>query len=288
MKNNAIELSGLTKQYAGFTLGPVDLTLPGGAILGLIGENGAGKTTLMKTMLGVTRAEGGTVRLLGREAEAAKAEIGVVLEDCFFYEGLRPQDVGKVLSGVYQTWDQALFEQYLRKFGLAEKKSIKALSRGMRMKLSLAAALSHHPKLLVLDEATAGLDPVVRDEILDEFLGFVCDEEHSILISSHITSDLEKAADYIAYLHRGQLLLCEEKDRLLEAYGRLVCSETELSSVDPALLAGVRRGRFSCEALVKDRARFAAEHPGAAVERVGLDDIMVFMNRAEKEQEAGA
>ncbi len=288
MNYNAIELSGLTKQYTGFTLGPVDLVLPGGAILGLIGENGAGKTTLMKTMLGVTGADGGTVRLLGREAEAAKAEIGVVLEDCFFYEGLRPQDVGKVLGGVYQTWDQALFEQYLRKFGLTGKKNIKALSRGMRMKLSLAAALSHHPKLLVLDEATAGLDPVVRDEILDEFLSFVCDEEHSILISSHITSDLEKAADYIAYLHRGQLLLCEEKDRLLEAYGRLVCSEAELSGVDPELLAGVRRGRFSCEALVKDRGRFAAEHPELTVERLGLDDIMVFMNRAEKEREVGA
>lgn len=281
MEHNAIELSELTKRYAGFTLGPIDLTLPGGAILGLIGENGAGKTTLMKTMLGVTRPDGGTVRLLGQEAEQAKADIGVVLEDCFFYEGLRPRDVGRVLGGVYPTWDGALFEAYLKKFGLADQKSIKALSRGMRMKLSLAAALAHRPKLLLLDEATAGLDPVVRDEILDEFLDFACDEQHSILISSHITSDLEKAADYIAYLHQGKLLLCEEKDCLLEKYGRLACSEAELSAVDASLLVGVRRGRFSCEALVKNRALFAAAYPHLAVEGVGLDDIMVFINRAE-------
>ncbi|MCB7512743.1 MAG: ABC transporter ATP-binding protein [Clostridiales bacterium] len=286
MEHNAIELSELTKRYAGFTLGPIDLTLPGGAILGLIGENGAGKTTLMKTMLGVTRPDGGTVRLLGQEAEQAKADIGVVLEDCFFYEGLRPRDVGRVLGGVYPTWDGALFEAYLKKFGLADQKSIKALSRGMRMKLSLAAALAHRPKLLLLDEATAGLDPVVRDEILDEFLDFACDEQHSILISSHITSDLEKAADYIAYLHQGKLLLCEEKDCLLEKYGRLACSEAELSAVDASLLVGVRRGRFSCEALVKNRALFAAAYPHLAVEGVGLDDIMVFINRAEKEREA--
>lgn len=286
MEHNAIELSELTKRYAGFTLGPIDLTLPGGAILGLIGENGAGKTTLMKTMLGVTRPDGGTVRLLGQEAEQAKADIGVVLEDCFFYEGLRPRDVGRVLGGVYPTWDGALFEAYLKKFGLADQKSIKALSRGMRMKLSLAAALAHRPKLLLLDEATAGLDPVVRDEILDEFLDFACDEQHSILISSHITSDLEKAADYIAYLHQGKLLLCEEKDCLLEKYGRLACSEAELSAVDASLLVGVRRGRFSCEALVKNRALFAAAYPHLAVEGVGLGDIMVFINRAEKEREA--
>lgn len=286
MEHNAIELSELTKRYAGFTLGPIDLTLPGGAILGLIGENGAGKTTLMKTMLGVTRPDGGTVRLLGQEAEQAKADIGVVLEDCFFYEGLRPRDVGRVLGGVYPTWDGALFEAYLKKFGLADQKSIKALSRGMRMKLSLAAALAHRPKLLLLDEATAGLDPVVRDEILDEFLDFACDEQHSILISSHITLDLEKAADYIAYLHQGKLLLCEEKDCLLEKYGRLACSEAELSAVDASLLVGVRRGRFSCEALVKNRALFAAAYPHLAVEGVGLDDIMVFINRAEKEREA--
>ena len=278
---NSIEISGLVKHYDGFTLGPVDLRLPGGAILGLIGENGAGKTTLIKSMLGVTRTDSGRVRLLGRDGAAARDDVGVVLDDCCFYEGLRLKDVGRILGGVYTRWDGALFQDYLDRFGLAGKKDIKSLSRGMRMKLSLAAALAHRPRLLVLDEATAGLDPVVRDEILDEFLAFVCDEEHAVLISSHITSDLEKTADYIAYLHRGQLLFCEEKDRLLERCGRLVCGAADLEGVDRALLAGVRRGRFSCEALVRDRAEFRRRYPDLQVERIGLDDIMVFMNRGE-------
>ncbi len=280
--NNSIELKGLTKRYRDFTLGPVDLTLPGGAVLGLIGENGAGKTTLMKSMLGITRPDGGTVRLLGRDAAAAKGDIGVVLDDCFFYEGLRVKDVDAVLSGVYATWDGALFEAYLHKFSLDGAKQVKALSRGMRMKLSLAAALAHRPKLLVLDEATAGLDPVVRDEILDEFLNFVSDEEHAVLLSSHITSDLEKIADYIAYLHKGQLVLHDEKDRLLEEYGRLVCGGGELAEIEPSYLVGTRKGRFSAEALVRDREAFCRAYPKLTVERVTLDDIMVFVNREEQ------
>ena len=279
---NCIEISGLVKHYDGFTLGPVDLRLPGGAILGLIGENGAGKTTLIKSMLGVTRTDSGRVRLLGRDGAAARDDVGVVLDDCCFYEGLRLKDVGRILGGVYTRWDGALFQDYLDRFGLAGKKDIKSLSRGMRMKLSLAAALAHRPRLLVLDEATAGLDPVVRDEILDEFLAFVCDEEHAVLISSHITSDLEKVADYIAYLHQGKLLLFEEKDSLLERYGRLVCGAADLERVDGALLAGVRRGQFSCEALVRDRESFSRRYPRLQVERVSLDDIMVFMNRRDK------
>ena len=279
---NSIEIKGLCKEYPGFTLGPVDLTLPGGAILGLIGENGAGKTTLIKTMLGVARADAGSIRLLGEEAALAKDEVGVVLDDCFFYEGLRLKDVSTVLRGVYSKWDEDLFAAYLDRFGLGGKKTIKALSRGMRMKLSLAAALAHRPRLLVLDEATAGLDPVVRDEILDEFLAFVCDEEHAVLISSHITSDLEKVADYIAYLHQGKLLLFEEKDSLLERYGRLVCGAADLERVDGALLAGVRRGQFSCEALVRDRESFSRSYPRLQVERVSLDDFMVIMNRRDK------
>ena len=233
-------------------------------------------------MLGVARADAGSIRLLGEEAALAKDEVGVVLDDCFFYEGLRLKDVSTVLRGVYSKWDEDLFAAYLDRFGLSGKKTIKALSRGMRMKLSLAAALAHRPKLLVLDEATAGLDPVVRDEILDTFLAFVCDEDHAVLMSSHITSDLEKAADYIAYLHRGQLLLFEEKDSLLERYGRLVCGAADLERVDGALLAGVRRGQFSCEALVRDRESFSRSYPRLQVERVSLDDIMVFMNRRDK------
>ncbi len=228
---NSIQITGLVKEYRDFTLGPIDLTLPGGAILGLIGENGAGKTTLMRAMLGVTAPTAGKVSLLGVPGERAKADVGVVMDDCFFYEQLRPKDVGTVLKRVYTAWDDGLFRDYLDKFRLPEKKLIKEFSRGMRMKLSLASALAHRPRLLLLDEATAGLDPVARDEILDEFLGFVSDEDHSILISSHITSDLEKVADYIAYLHHGQLILFGEKDRLLETFGRLTCTREDLAAL---------------------------------------------------------
>lgn len=278
---NCIELQGLVKEYPGFTLGPIDLALPGGSILGLIGENGAGKTTLIKSMLGITLPTGGAVRLLGTEPEGAKGDIGVVLDDCFFYVGLRVRDVGGVLGRVYKSWDRALFAQYLDKFSLPGGKAIRTLSRGMRMKLSLAAALAHRPRLLLLDEATAGLDPVVRDEILDEFLAFVGDEDHGVLISSHITSDLEKVADYIAYLHRGRLAMFDEKDRLLEDHGRLVCTRSDLEKVDPAHVVGVRRGQFSTEALIRDRGAFCRKHPRLTVEPVGLEDIMVFMERGE-------
>lgn len=279
---NSIEIRGLVKGYQDFTLGPIDLTLPGGAILGLIGENGAGKTTLMRCMLGVTVPNAGQVSLLGRPWEEAKADVGVVMDDCFFYEQLRPKDVDAVLRRVYPAWDGGLFREYLDKFALPEKKLIKEFSRGMRMKLSLASALAHRPRLLLLDEATAGLDPVVRDEILDEFLGFVSDEDHGILISSHITSDLEKAADYIAYLHHGKLTLYGEKDRLLESYGRLACTREDLAAIGKGDLVAVRRSQYATEGLVKDRAAFARKYPGLTVEPISLDEIMVFMEKGER------
>lgn len=279
---NCVEISGLVKRYKEFTLGPVSFQLPGGTILGLIGENGAGKTTLLKSMLGISNPTKGKVQLLGTTPDATKQDIGVVLDDCFFYTELRPKDAGAVLSHVYRDWDNALYEAYLKKFDLPEKRIIKEFSRGMRMKLSLACALAHKPKLLVLDEATAGLDPVVRDEILDDLLGFVSDEDHAILISSHITSDLEKVADYIVYLHQGMILLQGEKDRLLESYGRLACTRDDLSKIDPADLVRVRRSQYTTEALVQNRSQFMRRHPGLVVEPVSLDQIMVFMERGER------
>ena len=279
---NCIELKGLVKKYKTFTLGPIDLTVPGGSILGLIGENGAGKTTLIKSMLGIVNPDGGEVRLLGADPDRAKEEIGVVMDDCFFSEYLRVKDVNTVLSRVYKGWDKGLFREYLDKFGLAGTKNIKELSRGMRMKLSLAAALAHRPKLLLLDEATAGLDPVVRDEILDEFLDFVSDEDHGILISSHITSDLEKAADYIAYLHEGKLLMCDEKDRLLESYGRLVCTKADLEQVDRGYLVSTRKSQYSTEALIRHKSDFRRLYPRLTVEPITLDELMVFVVRGER------
>ncbi len=284
--NNAIEIRGLCKSYGDFSLQNIDLTLPGGSILGLIGENGAGKTTTMKCILNLIRRDAGEITVLGRDSIAQEREIkqdvGLVMDECFFHDVLRPLDVGRVLAPAYRDWDAGLFRDYLDKFGLPEKKYIKEFSRGMKMKLSLAAALAHHPRLLILDEATAGLDPVVRDEILEEFLGFICDEDHSILISSHITSDLEKAADYIAYLHGGRVVLSAAKDDILDNYGRVGCTREQLAAIDPAELVRVRRETFGCEALVADRAAFRRRYPDLTVDKIALEDIMLFIGKGEE------
>ena len=282
---NSIEIRGLCKSYGDFALRDVNLTLPGGTIMGLIGENGAGKTTTIKCILNLIRRDEGTITLLGhdnqREERAAKLEVGVVLDECFFHDSLRPRDLKRILGPVYPAWDNGLYEDYLKKFRLPEDKYIKEFSRGMKMKLSLAAALAHHPKLLILDEATAGLDPVVRDEILDEFLGFICDEDHAILISSHITSDLEKAADYITYLHQGRVALSQPKDELLDRYGRVGCSAADLAAIQPGDLLRVRRGTFGCEGLTADREAFRRKYPGLTVDPATLEDIMLFIGKGE-------
>ena len=282
---NCIEIKGLCKSYGDFALKNINLTLPGGSILGLIGENGAGKTTTIKCILNLIRRDVGEITLLGydniREERLAKQDIGLVLDECFFSDALRPLDVGKILAPAYREWDQKLFRDYLGKFGLPEKKLIKEFSRGMKMKLSLSAALAHHPKLLILDEATAGLDPVVRDEILDEFLAFIQDEDHAILMSSHITSDLEKVADYIAYIHQGQVVLSDAKDNILDSYGRVGCTAAQLEAIAPDDVLRVRKGSFGCEALVKDRAAFARKYPMLLVERTTLEDIMLFVGKGE-------
>ena len=283
---NIIEVQGLCKYYGDFHLDHVDLTLPGGTILGLIGENGAGKTTTIKAILGLIHRDGGSVKVFGREVTAGdpayREDIGVVLDESTFHDPLRAPQVGKILAGTYRNWDNTLFDAYLERFQLPRDKKIKEFSKGMKMKLSIAAALAHHPRLLILDEATAGLDPVVRNELLDDFLTFIQDEDHAILLSSHITSDLEKAADYVTYLHRGRVALQGAKDELLDNYGRLVCTRSDLAAVDSALLEGTRVGQFGCEALVKDRQAFHRRYPGLTVDPVTLEDIMVFTVRGDE------
>ena len=283
---NSIEIHGLCKQYDRFALKQIDLVLPGGSIMGLIGENGAGKTTTIKCILNLIRRDSGEIILLGRdnlrEERAVKQEIGVVLDECYFHDALRASDVHQILAPLYRDWDAGLYRHYLDKFQLPQHQLIKEYSRGMKMKLSLAAALAHHPKLLILDEATAGLDPTARDEILDEFLGFVCDDEHSILISSHITSDLEKIADYITYLHQGQVVLSDAKDTILDHYGRVGCTAAQLESIRPEHLLRIRRGQFGCEALVADRAAFRRRYPDLPVDRLALEDIMLFIGKGEE------
>ena len=221
MAREAVILHGVQKQYRDFKLGPLDLAVPAGTIVGLVGENGAGKTTTLRLLCGVSRPDAGQVTLLGGQPTdaARRRRIGVVFEDAYFFASLTARQIGKSMAGIFgDQWDAARFDGMLDRFGLDPKKKVQAYSRGMRMKLSLATALAHDPELLVLDEATAGLDPVVRGEMLDLFLEYIQDERHSILMSSHITSDLEQVADSIAYLHHGQLLFHEDKDTLLAEY----------------------------------------------------------------------
>lgn len=283
---NCIEVSGLSKQYGDFFLRDISFNVPGGSIVGLIGENGAGKSTTLKCILDLIRPDAGEIKIFGQDSrengQQVRQEIGVVMDECFFHDTLYARDVDLILSSVYKNWDSELYFDYLNKYNLPEKKLIKEFSRGMKAKLSLAAALAHRPKLLILDEATSGLDPIVRDEILDEFLEFIQDESRGILVSSHIITDLEKVADYIIYIHQGALLLNENKDDILSRYGRLACSIKEFDRVDSADVLRMRQSSFGCEALITDRKRFGRKYPDLMVEPVKLEEIMLFFGRGDK------
>ena len=279
---NAIDIRGLTKQYKDFTLGPMDLTLPMGCVLGLVGENGAGKSTTIRLIMNAASREGGEITVMGMdnlspEFREMKENIGVVLDETCVPEFITAKQLGKILSGAYRNWDEAAYHSWLNKFQLPLNKKYKEYSRGMTMKLGIAAALSHRAKLLLLDEATSGLDPMVREELLEVFADFAAQDGHAVLISSHIVSDLEKICDYIAFIHKGKLLLCEEKDMLLDRYGLLKCSPQELAAIDPAIIHGKRIGEYGAEALVdRDRAP-----KNLLVERPTLEDIILYLAKEE-------
>ena len=275
---DALTISGLTKTCKDFVLNDVSFSVPSGSIVGLIGENGAGKSTTISAALGLVQKEAGSVSVLGKEEldNEVKEQIGVVFDGNNFSEILSPKKIGRVMRDIYQSWDGRTFMALLKKFSLPAGKPIKQFSKGMKMKLAIAVALSHNSKLLILDEATSGLDPVVRDDILDMLLDFVQDESHSILVSSHITSDLEQVADSIAYLHHGQLLFHEDKDTLLQEYGLLRCARHDLETLPPDCVVFMREGAFGCEALVKQRATVRRLLPGAVCDPAGIDDIMRY------------
>lgn len=249
--------------------------------MGLIGENGAGKSTTIKLLLGLAGREEGEISLLGNSggelSGTLKENIGVVMDDCCFPEILTAKQVGNVLRSIYKTWDTKKYTAFLKEFSLPLGKSVKDFSRGMKMKLSIACALSHDTRLLILDEATSGLDPVVRDKILDTFLDFIQDEQHSILMSSHIVSDLEKVCDYITFLHQGKVVFSEEKDRLLEMYGVLKCTQEQLGKLPDSAVVSKRGGMFGVEALVR-RDKMPG---GLVVDRAGIEDIMLYFTAAQ-------
>lgn len=281
---NAISVKDLTITYHGgkkpdFSFGPVTLELPKGAILGLLGENGAGKTTLMKLILGLRRPQSGEISLLdGVPGQPAIMEnVGVVLDEPGVPACLTPVQLGKVLGRIYHSWDSQRYAQYLRQLQLPENKPFSEFSKGMKTKLSIAAALGHCPKLLILDEPTSGLDPLVREEMLELLSDFTRDPEHSILISSHIVGDLEKLCDYVAFLHHGTLLLCEEKDRVLEQYGILHGSASEIDALDPQAVLHQERSAYGVEALV----RRALVPQSLALRSATLEEIFVGMIKEE-------
>ena len=272
---NAIELKDLEKHYRDFDL-RISLSLPQGCILGLVGENGAGKSTTIRMLLGMTKPDGGSLQVLG-QPRADKEQIGVVLDEPAFPECLTARQVSRIMAGIFRNWDKAAFEGYLKKLSLPENKTFKEFSRGMKMKLSIAVALSHHPKLLVLDEPTSGLDPVVRDEVVELFADFARQEDHSVLISSHIVSDLEKLCDYVAFLHKGRLLLCEERDALREEYGLAQLSKTDFDALDPAVVVGARRSPYGVSAILRREDAPA----GIPMEPVSIEDLFILMVKGE-------
>lgn len=271
---NALEIEGITKHRDGFSLSGINLTLPSGCIMGLIGENGAGKTTTIKLVLDMIKRDGGTVRMLGKKSsEISREDIGVVLDEVGLPSCLTAKQVDKIMQRAYKNWSSEEFFSYLGRLNVPEDKAFSTLSRGMKMKLGIACALSHKAKLLILDEATSGLDPVVRDEVIDILLDFTREEEHSVLISSHIVSDLEKICDYIAFLHKGKLMLCEEKDSLYEQYGIIRCDESALLNIEPSAVIGKRVSSFGAEAIV----RRDAVPAGMSIAPVGIEELFVFM-----------
>ncbi len=271
---NAIEITKLNKTYGDFHLKDLTLTLPSGCIMGLIGENGAGKSTTIKLILDIVHRDSGSIHVLDHDnTECRKEDIGIVMDEVGFPECLNARQVGKIMRNIYPNWDDITYDRLLEKLSVPTNKPYKSFSRGMKMKLGIAAALSHHAKLLILDEATSGLDPVVRDEVLDIFAEFTRDEGHSILLSSHIVSDLEKICDYIAFLHKGKLMLCEEKDVLYEQYGMIHCTAEDFAALDKDAVCGKKETPYGIEAIV----RRDAVPRGWDIGPVGIEELFVFM-----------
>ena len=282
---NAIEIKGLVKKYdEKFQLGKLDLTVPKGVIVGLIGENGAGKTTLLKAILNIIQTDEGTIKINGRDnhEEKTKENIGVVLDNMFFPELLTAKDIELAMRGIAKNWDTELYYNYLKEFSLPVDKPLKALSKGMRKKLEIATALSHHPDILILDEATSGLDPVIRNEILDIFLNFIQDENHTIILSTHITSDLEHIADKIVFLDQGKIVLDQDRDELIDHYGILKCDPDKMEQVKKEDYISYRKNKYDVEFLVADRDKMRKKYSDFVVDKMTLEELMLLMIKGVK------
>ena len=285
--NKAIEIKNLVKRYDdNFQLGELNLDIPSGEIIGLIGENGAGKTTLIKSILDILRINKGEIKIFGKDIKnnetLIKEDIGVVLDNTFFPEVLNAKDIDSVMKSIYKSWDSKLYYDYLKEFNIPVTSIIKKLSKGMRKKLEIATALAHHPKLLILDEPTSGLDPVVRNEVLDIFLKFIADDEHTILFSTHITSDLEHIADEIVFIDKGKVLINKTRDEILDNYGILKCNLDEFIKIDKSDYMAYKKNKYNYEILVSDRNKVSKKYKNMVVDKITLEDLMVLMIKGDK------
>ena len=283
---NILEIKNLSKKYNGFELRNVNIELPKGIIMGFIGENGAGKTTTIKSILNIINRDSGEIKIFGldnKENERKiKEDIGVVLDDSFLSEYLNPADINKIMKNIYKNWDEKLYFKYIEDFKLPKEKISKEYSSGMKMKLKIAVALAHHPKLLILDEPTSGLDPVARNEILDIFQEFIQDEEHGIFVSSHITSDLEHIADYITFINNGEIIFTKTRDELLENYGIVKCSEEQFKKIDKKDYIKYKKNRYEYDVLIEDKYEFKKKYDISVIDKPSLEDIMLIYIKGEK------
>ena len=285
---NAIEIKDLTKKYDGFTLDNVSFNVPKGSIMGFIGQNGAGKTTTINAILNIVKKDSGEIKLLGLDNEKdeyeAKKNIAAVFDELPFDDRLNAVAIDKILREIYEEWDTETFFGYLDRFALPRKKKFGEFSKGMKMKLQIASALSHNAKLLIMDEATTGLDPVVRNEILDIFLEYLQNEDHSILMSSHITSDLDKIADSVTFIDKGKLLISGYKDDILDSHGILKCTKDDYKEIAPEDIVSARITDFGAEVMISDKAACSRKYSGAVIDNATLEDIMLYyVNRGKKE-----
>ena len=280
MSNYALKLTNITKKYDDFILDNVSFNVPKGNIVGLIGENGAGKSTTLNSILDIIERDSGDVFILDSEknkiSNATREKIGVVFDGNNFPEDLTPKKLNNVLKAIYNNWEEKKFYELLENFSLPKNKKIKKFSKGMKMKLSISVALSHKAELLILDEATSGLDPVVRDDILDILLDFVQEENNSILMSSHITSDLEKIADYIVFIHKGKVIFEETKDNLIYNYGIMKCKLKEFNDIEKKDIIRYRKMDYGYEILIKNKKELEKKYPNVIMDNIKIEDIMLM------------
>lgn len=283
---NAIEVKNLQKNYPNFNLGSIDLKIPSGIIVGLIGENGAGKTTLIKSILNIINIDNATINLFGKdykqEEKVIKSDIGVVLDSVFFPEVLNSKNINSIMKDIYTNWDTDLFYKYLKDFDIKDTQTLKTMSKGMRKKVEIATALSHHPKLLILDEPTSGLDPIVRNEVLDLFLNFIKDEEHTILLSTHITSDLEHIADHIIFIDKGKKILDKTRDDIFDNYGILKCDIDKFNNIDKKDYITYKKNKYGYDILIDNILSCKKKYKDCVIDKITLEDLMILMIKGVK------